>query len=255
MWYLAHVVAVLLLNLAILEALGRRRPLLIGLAVGAAYWTRLPVILSLPFFLLVTAPAWAPDGVRAWRAIRWGYVMRMAAGVTLFMGLNFAYNWVRFGTPLDVAYLYRPGVAEEPWFQQGLFHPSYIARHLKVIFLGLPRRLDSWPYLVPSLSGLAIWMTTPAFAFALRAPWRHPLTLASWVAVAPVALVNAMHGTWGFAQFGYRFALDYYPFLFLLTAVGMGQRIRWTHCLLVGLGIAVNLWGVLATNIFSWATY
>ena len=45
-------------------------------------------------------------------------------------------------------------------------------------------------------------------------------------------------------QFGYRFSLDYTPYLFLLLAVGgrpMG-RVFWTIALA---GVAVNTWGAL----------
>jgi hypothetical protein len=244
-WYLAHVVAVLMLNLAVLETLGRRRPLVIGLALGAAYWTRLPTILSLPFFLVM-----APPGRRA----RLGYVVRLLAGLTVFVALNAAYNWARFNTPLDAAYLHRPGVLEEPWFRSGLLHPSYIPRHLRVLFLELPRFVGHSPYVLPSWTGLALWITTPAMTLALGAPFRRE-TWACWAGILPVALVNMMHGTWGFAQFGYRFALDYYPFLFLLVAVALGDRIRSWHVALIAASVAVNLWGVLWINAFGWVTF
>lgn len=244
-WYLAHVVAVLMLDLAVLEALGRRRPFVTGLAVGAAYWTRLPTVLSLPFFLMA-----APDDRRA----RWWYAVRLVAGVAVFVALNAAYNWLRFGTPLDAAYLHRPGVLQEPWFQSGLLHPSYIPRHLRVLFLELPRFVDRWPYLVPSWTGLAIWITTPAVILTLVAPPGRERG-ACWAAVVPVALANMMHGTWGFAQFGYRFSLDYLPFLFLLVAAVVREGMRPWHRVLVAASAAVNLWGVLWINAFGWVTF
>jgi hypothetical protein len=244
-WYLAHVVAVLMLNLAILETLGRRRPLLIGLALGAAYWTRLPTILSLPFFLTL-----APSE----RNLRVGYVTRLLAGVAVFVAVNAAYNWARFHTPLDAAYLYRPGVLDEPWFRSGLLHPSYIPRHLRVLLLELPRLVGHPPYVLPSWTGLALWLTTPAMAIVLTAPFRRE-TWACWAGVLPVALLNMMHGTWGFAQFGYRFALDYYPFLFLLIARAVANRFRPWHAALIVVSVVVNLWGVLWINAFGWVTF
>ncbi len=244
-WYLAHVVGVLMLNLAVLETLGRRRPFLTGLAVGAAYWARLPTILSLPFFLVAVADH---------GKVRRSQAARLLAGVAVFVAMNAAYNWVRFGTPLDVAYLHRPGVLQEPWFQSGLLHPSYIPRHLRVLFVELPRFVDRWPYLVPSWTGLAIWITTPAVVLTLVVPPGRERG-ACWAAVVPVALANMMHGTWGFAQFGYRFALDYFPFLFLLVAVAVREGMRPWHRVLVAASVAVNLWGVLWTNTFGWVTF
>src|SRR4030042_3502079 len=49
-WYLAHLVAVFFILLAIRETLGSKRALLVGLFLGAAFWSRLPTILAFPFF-------------------------------------------------------------------------------------------------------------------------------------------------------------------------------------------------------------
>lgn len=122
------------------------------------------------------------------------------------------------------------------------------------MFLELPRFVDRPPYLTPSWTGLAIWITTPAMVLAAGAPRRRLETWACWARILPVALANAMHGTWGFAQFGYRFALDYYPFLFLLVAAAVGNRVRPWHVALIAAGVAVNLWGVLWINVFGWVT-
>lgn len=122
------------------------------------------------------------------------------------------------------------------------------------MLLELPRLIDRWPYLVPSWTGLAIWITTPAVVLAAVAPRRWQ-TWACCAGILPVALVNAMHGTWGFAQFGYRFALDYYPLLFLLVAAAVGDRAKPWHAALIAAGVAVNLWGVLWINVFGWVTF
>jgi hypothetical protein len=49
----------------------------------------------------------------------------------------------------------------------------------------------------------------------------------------------------GFAQFGYRFGLDYYPFLFLLVVASIGDSLKWHHKLLITLSVAINLGAVL----------
>src|SRR5262245_13941020 len=54
-WYLAQITAVFFLLLALVEAYGKRRPVLIGAALGAAMLSRLPVLLATPFFLYLYA--------------------------------------------------------------------------------------------------------------------------------------------------------------------------------------------------------
>ena len=73
----------------------------------------------------------------------------------------------------------------------------------------------------------------------------NKLVLACWSAIIPMAIVHFLYPITGWPQFGYRYALDYYPFLFLLTWMGMGNRIRWHHMILIAASVAINLAGVL----------
>jgi hypothetical protein len=243
-WYFAHVVVVAALALGVLESLGRRRALVMGTTVAIAYLTRQAAVLVLPFFVLMTLPQWAPRGLRVWREIRLGYLNRLAAPVAVAIVLYGAYNWIRFGTFADVAASLRPGVLEEPWFQRGLFHYSYIPRHLEVLFLRLPGLVPTPPYVLVPWTGLALWFTTPAFLYALRAP-RTRDTLAAWLGIGTVLLAVSFFGNPGIAQFGYRFASDVYPLLFFLTVRGMGGRVPRAGKVLIALSVLVNAWGIL----------
>lgn len=243
-WYFAHVVVVAALTAGVLESLGRRRALVMGAAVAAAYLTRQAAVMAIAFFVVMTLPQWAPRGVRAWREIRLGYLNRLAAPVAIAVVIYGLYNWTRFGTIADVAAPLRQGVLNEPWFEHGLFHYSYIPRHLEVLFARLPGFISTPPYVLVPWTGLALWVTTPAFLYALRAPWTRE-TVAAWLGAGAVLLVVFLFGNPGISQFGYRFASDIYPFLFLLTAWGMGGRVPRFGKALIALSILVNLWGIV----------
>ena len=180
------------------------------------------------------------------------FIFLLGLGLAIFIILNGLYNYARFETPFDVSYYLIPDVIDDYNFKYGIFDPRYIPRHLNIIFLKLPEYIDQFPYLIPSYNGLAIWITTPAFIYAFWAGIRNKLTLACWISISLIALVNFSHGTWGFTQFGYRFAVDFYPFLFLLTVKGIGDEIKWHHIVLITAGILVNLWGVLTIQKFQW---
>jgi hypothetical protein len=63
-----------------------------------------------------------------------------------------------------------------------------------------------------------------------------------------------MHGGNGFTQFGFRHTLDFMPFLLILTASAMRDRVRWWMIALIVLSIAINLWGVLMLSVYDiWA--
>lgn len=256
-WTFSHTVSATLLFAAILLTLYKSRPFFTGAVLGASYWTRLPTILSLPFFLAMYSDEWYRRGenLSLYRRMNLRPLIWLGAGTGIFILLNAGYNVLRFNTPFDISYYLIPGILEEPWYQKGIFDITYIPRNLKVIFGGFPKFIDEFPYVTPSWSGTAIWITTPAFIYALFAGIRNKLAIGCWLSILLVATANFCHGTWGFSQFGYRFAMDFYPFLFLLTVKGIGNDIRWHHKVLISIGILVNLWGVLWINKFGWVSY
>jgi hypothetical protein len=244
-WYFAHVVAVAALTLSMWETLGDRRPIVIGCGVALAYLSHQPTIMTIPFFLLATISRWAPAGWREWRRIDVGYLIRLTFPIAVAVGLNSTYNYVRFGTVADVAAnAHRPNIFNEWWFDRGLFSLSYIPRHLGVALRDVPRLIATPPYLPVPWTGLAIWVTTPAFVYALRARWNLE-TAAAWLGIISVSLVFMTFGSTGITQFGYRFATDFYPLLYLLMFRGIGPRPTiWAKALIV-LSILVNAWGVI----------
>jgi hypothetical protein len=259
-WYFAQIASFLFLTLAIYETFTKRRPFLIGLLIGASFWCRLPTILSLPFFLIMLSEKWLRRSSNSsfLEEINLTPLLKLGLGVSIFVILNFAYNYIRFGTPFDIAYSIQ--AKAEPWlYPKGLFSISYIPRHLWIFFLKPPVFTSKSPFVVPSLTGMSILITTPTFIYSIFAG-RNKLALACWSAIIPIALLEFTHGGVGWIQFGYRFAMDFYPFLLILTALGMkstlgtDSNLTREHKLVICISILVNLWGVLWINKFGWSS-
>jgi hypothetical protein len=90
--------------------------------------------------------------------------------------------------------------------------------------------------------GMSLLVTTPLFALLLWPRARPRLHLPLWLTVAATALPGFLYQNTGYVQFGYRFSLDYTPYLFMLLAVGARPMTRGFWAL--GLwGVAVNAWG------------
>ena len=244
-WYLGQVSAAFFLTAAIYESLNKKRPIFTGLLLGAACLSRIEIILSFPFFLFV------------YKSKNWFLnYLKIILGALPFMLLNFSYNYIRFGVIWDKGYMLIPGVMDEVWYQRGLVNFANIPSHLKIIFASLPKFSDKFPFIIPSWAGLAIWITTPAFIYSLFAKFKEKIVKASWLSIAAISLLIFSHGTTGFAQFGYRFAVDFYPFLIFLTIKGVAKTgVRWHHWLLLILSIMVNLWGVIWINKFGWVSF
>ncbi|MFI5322153.1 MAG: hypothetical protein ACHQ6U_01180 [Thermodesulfobacteriota bacterium] len=257
-WFFSHIVSMTFLLLAIYGTFGGWSALLIGLLLGASYWSRLTTILTFPFFIIMLSDRWllTRDKGGLFGRMRVSPLILFCSGVGIFVLLNFAYNYVRFGSLLDTAYvLHTISPAKEkvsPWFNKGLFSFSYIPYHLRVFLLEPPVFIKIWPYVIPSKVGLSILITTPAFVFALFAARRKKLILACWSAIILTAFLIFIKSGTGWAQFGYRYALDFYPFLLLLTVTGIGEELKWYHKVLILLSVLVNIWGVLFLNKFDW---
>ena len=251
-WYLAQIASFFFLILAVYFAVARPAPFVSGLALGASYLSRLTTILAFPFFAVMLYDQSGRAGIFR----RLGPVLIFSAGAAVFVLVNFIYNYVRFGSPFDVAYtLHTISAAKErvsPWFDQGLFSLSYVKYHLYAFLLEPPCFMDKWPYVVPSMTGLSVFITTPAFLLVPFAGARRRLALASWAAIIPTAFLIFIKSGTGWTQFGYRYALDFYPFLLILTFLGTGGRLRWYHKALIILSVLVNIWGVLFINKFGW---
>jgi hypothetical protein len=252
-WLIAQVIATFFMLLALYECFNKNRPLLIGLLVGAAFWCRLPTALGIFFFVgLAISQQQNPEWKNKFKSAL-PYLLKLAAGLAFFVGLEFIYNLVRYGTIFPVGYWMIPGVLDEPWFSHGHFSVLYIVDNLKPFLLGLPMLTANAPFVQFPMSGMAIWFTTPAFIFALKSKIRDSVTWWSWLAVFCIAAVIFTNATTGWG-FGYRYAVDFYPFLFLLTLRGMGSNLKWYHKLLIIIGVIVNLIGVVAINKFPGAS-
>lgn len=245
-WYLGQITAYFFLTTALLESLGSKRPFLVGLLLSGAYLSRLQIIFSLPLFAYLLSQ----------KKFDLKIIVRLLLGVTPFLIIYSTYNYLRFGNLFENGYTLIPGILKEPWFNQGQFSFYYIPIHLKVFLLGLPKISDKYPYIWPSWAGMAIWITTPAFVYSLRAKIVENTVKLTWLTVLLIGLLNFSYGSIGFSQFGYRYAVDFYPFLMFLTIKGVARTgLKWHHWLLLIIGVVVNLWGVVWINKFGWVSF
>jgi hypothetical protein len=222
---------------------------LAGVTLALAAGSRLPVAFSLPLFLGFYADRWRPTRAQ----------LLLLAGIALPALLMAWYNVARFGSPLDFGYAHIPSgetgvVTDEPWFRYGLVSPLYIPRHLYAIFLQSFEWRDVYPFLLPSFTGLSLTLSAP-FLFWSAAAWRvrrlEPLVPLAMLSAVLVLLPDVMHGSWGFAQFGYRFVLDAVPILVLLLGWAYRDRASAALVAAVVLGVVVHAYGIYAINVLE----
>lgn len=93
-------------------------------------------------------------------------------------------------------------------------------------------------HLLPFWLGIAL-----SVGFSIKN--RDRLTFACWAAIIPMAAIIFTFAATGWSQWGYRYGLDFMPFLWLLLVRYIGDDLKWWHVALIAAAIAVNLSGVL----------
>ena len=249
-WFVAHVVATTFLLLYIYEMLGKQRAWLAALLLGLASLTRITTLLAFTLFLLWTL---AQERKIPFVLLReWVIFGSVLCVVVVAMLL---YNYARFGSLLNFGY---NGMNVNPLVGDSLhgygqFSIHFLAINTRFMLLEPPKFIRVFPYVTFNPFGTSIFLTMPALLFAFlgfrRREQRWFATSLLAGCVLPVAAVLLYFNT-GWYQFGYRFALDFLPFLFLLAALGMAERPRWPEKTLIVLSVLVNVWGYIVFTYF-----
>jgi hypothetical protein len=240
-WHTGHLIATILTFCCLIELWGRQRALLIGLLAGAAFLTRAPLALAVPFYALLLMDV--PD-IRAipWRRWTW-----LTLGTLPAIAFFFVYNQVRFGTPFESGYALAtlPGFLEVQR-EKGLFSLLHIPMNLDYFLVHLPFVIPEFPYLRPDGLGLSVLITSPGLLYAIRADWRDPRTRWLLGAAVLVLVPTLLYYGGGWLQYGYRYFLDSVPFVIALcglAAVHVGHvGRRWLVA--IAFGTVVMAFGV-----------
>jgi len=173
------------------------------------------------------------------RLILFGAPAAAVLGVLLWHNAARFHDPLEFGHKLlDVAWRARM----EKW---GLFSYHYLGRNLAVVLTSLPyTSVPGVPFQI-NAHGVALWLTTPLYAWALWPRRPGPLFAALAVTAGAVALPSLLYQNSGWIQFGYRFSNDFAPFLFLMIALSR-RRMGASFWLLAAFAVAVNAFGAVS---------
>ena len=258
-----------------------RSQVLAGFLLGLAVTARLPMIFAAPFFIFTGG-----GGSRLRRAVS------AAAGGFLPVAALLLFTYVTTGSFMHPGYDYQYQREATGYPTLG-YHPEwsvedarYIPQNIRIMFGSLPEVAPTikpdtlgysdpvalctapganrslfdkdCPMVMPIDIGTSLLLSAPGLLLALFAYRRYGLarlSIGSATAVIVVAAFNLSHFSQGWVQWGYRFSLDFIPFLLPMVALGAARddgRLRVLAAFLVVAGVAINLWGVTWGQILGW---
>ena len=242
MYYLAHAEAFLALTVFLLEWAGRRRPVVLGAALAVAFLARPTTVLAaVPFGLVLLWQRRESLASAARAAVAFG--LPIAAVIAIYGW----FNWVRFGSPLEsgyaISFLDQPSLVARR--AMGIFSIAQVPENLRLALFAFPGTQGRFPFLVPSSFGMTMVLVSPALVTALWAGFRDRAALLLWAAAGIVAIPAFLYYGGGYVQYGFRYSLDFTPFLIALMAIGSRRWIGWPERLLILAGVVSVMFGIV----------
>lgn len=244
------VLGVPLILFALNEYFGKKRGVIIGIFLALAILTRFTLMLSLVFFLLEFFK----------KRLTSKQLVLILIPFLISIILLGLYNQRRFHSFFETGYSYNRILGAFPLsenLKHGAVSLSHVPANLYSFLIMPPEPLKEqkdgfflkFPYLTASPWGMAIWYTSPLFLYLIFRFQKGKYTLSALLAGIALAIPVFTYYSVGFIGFGYRYALDFLPFLFLLLLPSISPKLSKTAITLIIIGVLFNL--VYADSLFG----
>lgn len=240
-WLLMHSEGNFFLLLALLLALARERWFWAGASFMVAVQVRYVLALAGPVFALLLV----------WRAYQQGSVRNLlrnglafAAGALPPLVAALAFQWWTLGDALMSPYM-------AGWNQWGLRGPQfdlkYFATNWPVYTYLHPILEPTFPYLRFDAAGQSYFVMSPFFLGVFLLDWRRRFV---WMLLPSLVMMQCFYLVYfgsGYAQYGARYAQDFYPLLFPVAFSAFARGRPWRRIALralVACAVLLNVYGV-----------
>ncbi len=227
-WYFSQLVATLFLLLSINEFLRRKRYIIIGLFMACVVATRATAGFGLIFFLFEIIFS------KNFINIKVKNTINFLLPIILITLCLFAYNYSRFQNIFEFGYsnCYLGTYENQKESslsaarKYGMFSFVHVPGNLYYSLISLPipvykdtiSQVFRFPYLKGNPWGMSIFLTSPYLLYLFFLKNKDRISIFLIITILIIALPVFLYYGIGFNQFGYRYGLDFFPFLFLLFA-------------------------------------
>lgn len=249
--YLVEALAVPLVLLALVFYFSKNpKYFLSGVFLGLAIMTRVTLVFAIVFFVVEFLSK---------RLSKKSFILILVPVITACVLLG-SYNYIRFNNPLETGYNHH---IKEPYplsknYEFGRTNLIHLPANLYAFLVKPPEPIlyykdgfvFKFPYLKADPWGMAIWFTSPLFLLLVFRFRKNKYFKSSLLATLAIVVPIFTYYSVGFAQFGYRWTLDFLPFLFLLLIPTLQPKLSKTAIALIAIGVVFNclyitsLWNV-----------
>lgn len=239
--YQVQALGVLFVLLSLAEYFGKKRYFIIGVLLAFAGMTRITLYLSVIFFLIEIFR----KGLRLKNLL---YLLLPISASLILLGV---YNYKRFHSFFESGYQYQTTVNIYPMsvhVKRGYFSIVHVPANLYSFLIKAPNPvleggggfILKFPYLKADPWGMAIWFTSPLFIYLLTKPKKNEYTVSSLITASALLSPSLFYFGIGFVQFGYRYSLDFLPFLFILLLPSLKPNLSLGVKTLIIIGVLFN---------------
>ena len=218
-WYFSQVVCTFLIFAAIYEYLTSKRYFVLGIIFSLIYLTRITAFLGIILIFFEIA------GSTGSKRKKLKNTLLLLAPVALSAFVFFLYNFSRFGKPLEQGYSFQIiSGATERAREYGLISLKHIPGNLYYFLIAPPKQAFAdgvskvlrFPFITMNEWGMGIFFTSIYLIKLFSVSYKNKLNRNLLLTSAAVAVPIFMYYGVGFRQYGYRYSLDFLPYLFLI---------------------------------------
>lgn len=248
--YQTQVIATSFLIMSLYEFLHKKRWFLIGLFLAMAGITKPTLYLATIFFMVELLNS---NFIKNKLSNIFLLIAPILISI-LFLGI---YNFLRFDNFFETGYSYQAtmGIDLQDATARGIFSFQHIPTNLYFLFFKGPDLIrnneinyaSSFPYLKANSWGMGIFFTSPLFLYIFLTKLKQKYVLSAWITVLVMLVPMLTYFGIGVSQYGYRYAVDFYPFLFLMLASIFQKNMPPLAKILIIYGILFNFFLMLST--------
>lgn len=230
-WYLAQTVSTLFLLAALYAYFSKKGLMLVGVCIALSVASRITTLFVLSFFIFEIFFFKRENSLR----YKLTESARLIFPVFCVLLLLFAYNYARFGSVIQTGYglqtlAYQSLIDARSY---GLFSIEALPGNLYYSLLSTPLPVFlqnntppilAFPFIQSNIWGMSIFVTSPYLLLLFLYKYKTLRMRALLTSAMLTAIPSLFYYADGWIQFGYRYALDFMPLLFIIFILGYRQN-------------------------------